>query len=104
MAFQIIDNMQAPASAARTRQKGEFTLALESLEIVQGFQYESKGTAKAQYPRISPKKFGGKRFRVWLVSEGENGEPNTFAVKRENDRAVKDAVPGVNTVDGDNDE
>ncbi len=100
MAFVIQDNMQAPASAARTRQKGEFTQTLESLEIGQGFEYESKGTAKAQYPRISPKKFGGKRFRVWLVSEGENGEPNTFAVKRENDRAVKDAVPGV---DGDND-
>ena len=101
MTFVIQDNMQAPASAARTRQKGAFTLTLDSLEIGQGFEYTSNGTAKAQYPRISPKKFGGKRFRVWLVSEGENGEPNTFAVKRENDRAVKDAVPGV---DGDNDE
>ncbi len=104
MAFVIQDNMQAPASAARTRQKGEFSLALDSLEIGQGFEYTSKGTLKGQYPKISPKKFGGKRFRVWLVSEGEAGELNTFAVKRENDRAVKDAVPGVNTVDGDNDE
>lgn len=101
MAFQIIDNMQAPASAARTRQKGEFTLALESLSIGQGFEYESKGTAKAQYPRISPKKFGGaKRFKVWEVEDKEGW----FAVRRENDRVVKDAVPGVNTVDGDNDE
>ena len=98
MAFVIQDNMQAPASAARTRKPGEFTTTLDSLSIGQGFEYTSKGTAKGQYPRISPKKFGGtKRFRVWLVSEGENGEPNTFAVKREYDRAVKDAVP----VDGD---
>lgn len=101
MTFQIIKNMQAPASAARTRQKGEFTLALESLEIGDGFEYESKGSAKAQYPRISPKKFNGKRFKVWMVSEGENGEANTFGVRREADRVVADAVPGVNTVDND---
>ena len=104
MAFQIVDNLVAPAAAARTRQKGEFSLALDSLEIGQGFQYTSKGAVKGQYPKISPKKFGGKRFRVWLVSEGENGEPNTFAVKRENDRVVADAQPGVNTVENDNDE
>ena len=104
MTFQIIDNMQAPEAPARTRQPGAFTLTLNSLEIGQGFEYTSAGTTKGQYPKISPKKFGGKRFRVWLVSEGENGEPNTFAVKRENDRAVKDAAPGVNTVENDNDE
>ena len=102
MTFQIIDNMQAPTSAARTRKPGEFTVALDSLGINQGFEYQSKGTLKGQYPRISKAKFGGtKRFRVWLVSEGENGEPNTFAVKRENDRVVADAQTGVNTVDND---
>ena len=101
MAFQIIDNMQAPASAARTRKPGEFTNTLNSLEVGQGFEYESNGTLKSQYPRIAPKKFGGaKRFKVWEV-EGKEG---WFAVRRENDRVVKDAVPGVNTVDGDNDE
>ena len=105
MTFVIQDNMQAPASAARTRKPGEFTVALDSLGINQGFEYQSKGTLKGQYPRISKAKFGGtKRFRVWLIEQGAEGEESTYGVRRENDRAVKDAVPGVNTVDGDNDE
>ena len=100
MAFVIQDNMQAPASAARTRKPGEFTVALDSLEINQGFEYQSKGTLKGQYPRISKAKFGGtKRFRVWLIEQGAEGEESTYGVRRENDRVVKDAVP----VDGDGD-
>jgi len=100
MTYQIIDNMPVPASAARTRKPGEFTVALDSLEIGQGFQYESKGTLKGQYPRISKAKFGGtKRFRVWLIEQGAEGEESTYGVRRENDRVVKDAVP----VDGDGD-
>lgn len=86
--YEIVDNLEVPASAARTRQKGEFATTLDALSIGQGFQFESKGTLKGIYPRVSPKKFGGKRFKVWQVSEGENGAPNTFAVKRENDRVV----------------
>ena len=101
MAFVIQDNMQAPASAARTRQKGEFTQALESLSIGQGFQFGSKGTLKSNYPKIAPKKFGGKRFKLWLIEQGAEGEESTYGVRRENDRAVADAQPGVNTVEND---
>lgn len=101
MTFVIQDNMVAPASAARTRKLGEFATTLASLEVGQGFEYESNGTLKSQYPRIAPKKFGGaKRFKVWEV-EGKEG---VFAVRREEDRVVADANPGVNTVENDNDD
>lgn len=102
--YQIIENIPTPESTPRTRKPGEFSIALNALNIGAGFEYTSNSTAKAQYPRINPKKFGGKRFRVWLVSEGENGGPNTFVVKRVNDRIVKDDASGVNTVDGGEDE
>ena len=104
MTFQIIDNMPVPASAARTRKPGEFTVALDSLGINQGFEYQSKGTLKGQYPRISKAKFGGKRFKLWLIEQGAEGEESTYGVRRENDRVVADAQPGVNTVENDNEE
>ena len=101
MTFQIIDNMQAPEAPARTRQPGAFTLTHNSLEIGQGFEFNSKGTLKSNYPKIAPKKFGGKRFKLWLIEQGAEGEESTYGVRRENDRVVADAQPGVNTVEND---
>jgi hypothetical protein len=92
MTYEILNNLTPPASATtRTRTRGEFAVTLDSLEVGQGFEYQSEGTLKSQYPRISPKKFGGRRFKMWAV-EGKDG---TFAVIRQADRVVADA-PVVN--------
>lgn len=85
MSYEILSNLVPPVSATtRTRTRGDFAVTLDSLEVGEGFEYQSEGTLKSQYPRISPKKFGGKRFKMWAV-EGKDG---TFAVRREVDRAV----------------
>lgn len=79
MAFDIIDNIEIPATvAARTRSKGEFATALDKLEIGQGFIFSSTGALKAQYPKVAPKKFPGKKFKVWAV----DGQEDKFGVKR----------------------
>ena len=97
MSFHIISNMTIPASTVtRARTRGEFATTLDSLQVGQGFEYQSEGTLKSQYPRVAPKKFGGsKRFKIWAVE----GAENTFAVCRTDDRVVADAVPGVNVAD-----
>jgi hypothetical protein len=98
MTYEILSNLTPPASAlTRNRTRGEFALTLDSLEVGQGFEYQSEGTLKSQYPRIAPKKFGNKRFKAWAV-EGKDG---TFAVIRQADRVVAEANPGVNTVAND---
>ena len=77
MTYVIVDNYELPASTkTRTREKGEFTMAVDSLAVGQGFEFESEIAHKAQYARVSPRKFGGKHFTVVQLSEGK------FAVRR----------------------
>lgn len=80
--YNIVDDIEVPESAKRTRRRGAFAEALDSLEVGQGFEYESS-TLKAQYARVAPKKFSGKRFKVWektnSVGDVIEGE---FGVKR----------------------
>lgn len=89
MAFQIIDNIEVPAvTATRNRARGEFAQALDSLEVGQGFIFESDKGLKAHYPKVSPSKFPSdvagfnKKFRLWIAGEGQVG------VKRLPDVAV----------------
>ena len=63
------------AGAKRTRTRGEFSHAVDALEVGQGFEYDGT-TKKAQYSRVSPGKFGGKKFQVWQVFD-ENGQAIT---------------------------
>ena len=67
MAFQLIKNMPVPAAAARTRARGEFATFLDTLEVGDGFEFEANGKRENQYAKIAPKKFGGKKFTVFLV-------------------------------------
>ena len=89
MAFQIIDNIEVPAvTATRNRARGEFAQAVDSLQIGQGFIFESDKGLKAHYPKVSPSKFPSdvagfnKKFRLWIAGEGQVG------VKRLDDVAV----------------
>ena len=89
MAFQIIDNIEVPAvTATRNRSRGEFAQAVDSLQIGQGFIFESDKGLKAHYPKVSPSKFPSdvagfnKKFRLWIAGEGQVG------VKRLPDVAV----------------
>ena len=89
MAFQIIDNIEVPAvTATRNRARGEFAQAVDSLQIGQGFIFESDKGLKAHYPKVSPSKFTSdvagfnKKFRLWIAGEGQVG------VKRLDDVAV----------------
>ena len=89
MAFQIIDNIEVPAvTATRNRARGEFAQAVDSLQIGQGFIFESDKGLKAHYPKVSPSKFPSdvagfnKKFRLWIAGEGQVG------VKRLPDVAV----------------
>ena len=89
MAFQIIDNIEVPAvTATRNRARGEFAQAVDSLQIGQGFIFESDKGLKAHYPKVSPSKFPSdvaghnKKFRLWIAGEGKVG------VKRLDDVAV----------------
>ena len=89
MAFQIIDNIEVPAvTATRNRSRGEFAQAVDSLQIGQGFIFESDKGLKAHYPKVSPSKFPSdvagfnKKFRLWIAGEGQVG------VKRLDDVAV----------------
>ena len=87
--FQIIDNIEVPAvTATRNRARGEFAQAVDSLQIGQGFIFESDKGLKAHYPKVSPSKFPSdvagfnKKFRLWIAGEGQVG------VKRLPDVAV----------------
>ena len=89
MAFQIIDNIEVPAvTATRNRARGEFAQAVDSLQIGQGFIFESDKGLKAHYPKVSPSKFPSdvagfnKKFKLWVAGEGQVG------VKRLPDVAV----------------
>ena len=90
MAFQIIDNIEVPAIVAtRVRPRGEFAQAVDSLQIGQGFIFESDKDLKAHYPKVSPSKFPStegfnKKFRLWIAGEGKVG------VKRLPDVAVSE--------------
>lgn len=89
MAFQIIDNIEVPAvTATRNRARGEFAQAVDSLQVGQGFIFESDKGLKAHYPKVSPSKFPSdvagfnKKFKLWVAGEGQVG------VKRLDDVAV----------------
>ena len=80
MAFQIIDNIEVPAIVAtRVRPRGEFAQAVDSLQIGQGFLFDSDKPLKAHYPKVSPSKFPSdvaghnKKFRLWIAGEGKVG-------------------------------
>ena len=90
MAFQIIDNIEVPAvTATRNRARGEFAQAVDSLQVGQGFIFESDKGLKAHYPKVSPSKFPSsegflKKFKLWVAGEGQVG------VKRLDDVAVSE--------------
>lgn len=77
MAFQIIDNIEVPATVAtRSRPRGEFAQTLDALAIGQGFVFESDKGLKSHYPKVSPSKFPTadgtmcKKFKLWEVAGG----------------------------------
>ena len=101
MAFQIIDNIEVPAvTATRNRARGEFAQAVDSLQIGQGFIFESDKGLKAHYPKVSPSKFPStegfnKKFRLWIAGEGQVG------VKRLPDVAVSEGDSNESDAEGD---
>ena len=101
MAFQIIDNIEVPAApATRNRSRGEFAQAVDSLQIGQGFIFESDKGLKAHYPKVSPSKFPStegfnKKFRLWIAGEGQVG------VKRLPDVAVSEGDSNEGDAEGD---
>ena len=102
MAFQIIDNIEVPAvTATRNRSRGEFAQAVDSLQIGQGFIFESGKGLKAHYPKVSPSKFPSdvagfnKKFRLWIAGEGQVG------VKRLPDVTVSEGDSNEGDAEGD---
>ena len=101
MAFQIIDNIEVPAvTATRNRARGEFAQAVDSLQVGQGFIFESDKGLKAHYPKVSPSKFPStegfhKKFRLWIAGEGQVG------VKRLDDVAVSEGDGNEGDAEGD---
>ncbi len=91
MAFQIIDNIEVPATiTTRTRARGEFAQTLDDLNVGQGFIFDSDKGLKAHYPKVSPSKFPSvpgfnKKFKLWQEAEDKIG------VKRMPDIAVGEA-------------
>lgn len=79
MAFQIIDNIEVPATVVtRARPRGEFAMTLDALNIGQGFIFNSDKPLKSHYPKVSPSKFPStegfnKKFRLWFAGEGQVG-------------------------------
>ena len=88
--FEIIDNIEVPATAAtRNRPRGAFAQAVDSLQVGQGFIFDSDKALKTHYPKVSPSKFPStegfnKKFRLWIAGEGKVG------VKRLPDVAVSE--------------
>ena len=88
--FEIIDNIEVPATAAtRNRPRGAFAQAVDSLQVGQGFIFDSDKPLKTHYPKVSPSKFPStegfnKKFRLWIAGEGKVG------VKRLPDVAVSE--------------
>ena len=102
MAFQIIDNIEVPAvTATRNRSRGEFAQAVDSLQVGQGFIFESDKGLKAHYPKVSPSKFPSdvagfnKKFKLWVAGEGQVG------VKRLDDVAVSEGDANEGDAEGD---
>ena len=102
MAFQIIDNIEVPAvTATRNRARGEFAQAVDSLQVGQGFIFESDKGLKAHYPKVSPSKFPSdvagfnKKLRLWIAGEGQVG------VKRLPDVAVSEGDSNEGDAEGD---
>ena len=80
MTYEIIDNIEVPQVAAtRNRSRGEFALALDSLNVGQGFIFDSDKSLKAHYPKVSPSKFPvgdgvhNRKFKLWIAGEGKIG-------------------------------
>ena len=88
--FEIIDNIEVPATAAtRNRPRGAFAQAVDSLQVGQGFIFDSDKPLKTHYPKVSPSKFPStegfnKKFKLWVAGEGQVG------VKRLDDVAVSE--------------
>ena len=86
--FQIIDNIEVPVTAAtRNRPRGVFAQTLDSLEVGQGFIFDSDKPLKTHYPKVSPSKFPStegfqKKVKLWVAGE------NKIGVKRLDDVAV----------------
>ena len=101
MAFEIIDNIDVPASTTvRSRPRGEFAQTVDSLKVGQGFIFESDKGLKAHYPKVSPSKFPSsegflKKFRLWIAGEGQVG------VKRLPDVAVSEGDSNEGDAEGD---
>ena len=81
MAFQIIDNIEVPATVVtRARPRGEFATTLDALNIGQGFIFNSDKPLKSHYPKVSPSKFPAnddgslsKKFKLWQAAPGQIG-------------------------------
>ncbi len=63
--FQVIANIEVPKTEA-TRARGPFATAVDSLEVGSGFHFSDTRDLKKLYPTVSPKKFGGKKFKLWV--------------------------------------
>ena len=79
-AFQIIDNIEVPATVTtRNRPRGPFAAAVDSLQVGQGFLFDSDKALKSHYPKVSPSKFPSdtpgmnKKFKLWIAGEGKVG-------------------------------
>ena len=99
--FEIIDNIEVPATAAtRNRPRGAFAQAVDSLQVGQGFIFDSDKPLKTHYPKVSPSKFPStegfnKKFRLWIAGEGKVG------VKRLPDVAVSEGDSNEGDAEGD---
>ena len=94
--FQIIDNIEVPAAAARNRAPGEFKQALDKLEVGQGFIYEATGKLRAQYGRLNG--LGLKAFKVWAAVDADgNVIENSYGVKRIEDKTAAEAAAATAT-------
>lgn len=89
MTFQVIDNIEVPAAAVRARSKARspLTVALDGLNVGQGFVFDDARELKKLYATVAPAKFPAgpginKKFQLWQDSEGKIG------VKRLADVAV----------------
>lgn len=86
MTFQIIDNLEMPVNRARpVRQRSDFTVAVDGLEVGQGFEFNAKQALKQLYVRVAPKRFGGKKFRLAVKpgsAQGDGTNEGTYLVKR----------------------
>lgn len=82
MTFEIVNDLTPPSISTRIRAKGEFGTTLDSLEVGQGFRFRDKQELKKLYPRVAPKKFGGKRFKIWEIEPATDTEMALFGVVR----------------------